>query len=120
MHIVGELQYSSLRKGIGYLKLLCAKTTVLDLLKKVEQEFGIRLAGDNVHMSIVRDEAIPFTKYWNRHKEPVGISLIDDNISTDGRFFWVDVKSGYVELIRTELGLSSKPNVPLHLTLGSR
>lgn len=119
MFIISEPKYSGLRQGIGYLKLECKKEDVNELTNRVEDIFGVKLKGNKApHISIVRDEPIPFIKYWYKYKEPIGVKLIDDSIYTDGRFYWVDVTCHYVDLIRSELGLNRKPNIPLHLTLG--
>lgn len=118
MYIIGELKYSSLKQGIGYLKLQYNKNDIILLLEKAEKKFKVNLKGDNVHVSIIRDEPIPFKKYWFKHKEPIGINIIDDQIFTDGRFYWVDVSSHYIGLIREELGLKRKTEIPLHLTIG--
>lgn len=121
MFIISEPKYSGLRQGRGYLKLECKKEDIQGLITKVEETFNVKLKGNRTpHVSVVRDEPIPFIKYWYRHKEPVGIKLIDDSVFTDGRFYWVDVTCHYVDLIRSELGLSRKPIIPLHLTLGGK
>lgn len=118
MYIIGELKYSSLKQGIGYLKLQYNKSDITSLLKKAEDKFKVNLKGDNIHVSIIRDELIPFKKYWYKHKEPIGIKVMDDEIFTDGRFYWVDVSCHYISLIREELGLKRKTELPLHLTIG--
>jgi hypothetical protein len=118
MYIIGELKYSSLRKGIGYLKLQYNREDITSLIQRAEKTFNVKLKGDDVHVSIVRDEPIPFKKYWNKHKEPIGIQIFCDEIFNDGRFYWVDVSCHYIDLIREELGLKRKTELPLHLTLG--
>lgn len=121
MEILGNLHYGRLNGGVGYLKLDCNNTPLIsELFNKAETEFNVKLKRGNSHISIVRDEAIPFTSYWRKHKYPIGVKIIDDTIYTDGRFYWVDVVCHYVGIIREELGLRRNTDLPLHLTLGHK
>jgi hypothetical protein len=73
------------------------------------------------HITIIRNEEPPeankvlWEKYANKPVE-FAYSAVPD---TDGLFVWLHVECSLFESLREELGLSPKPTIPFHLTIGN-
>jgi len=73
------------------------------------------------HITIIRNEEPPETNknLWGKYAARP-IEFIYSSIpESDGLFVWLHVECPLFEELREELGLSSKPSIPFHLTIGN-
>lgn len=86
------------------------------------KEKGIRLHKPRFgsHISIIRgDEEFDRKSniYWKYHEEFTEFNY-DNNLQTNGDYWWLPIHCSKFEMLRHELGLSKTPKFGFHLTIG--
>lgn len=87
----------------------------------VKKELGIyiNLPIWRGHCTIVRGETPKNLKAWNKYQGEVVEFEYSEEIRWSELYFWLPVYSRRFEEIRMELGLSPRPRVNFHFTLGN-
>ena len=70
------------------------------------------------HISIVRGEVAPNKEYWRKYENKKIAFEYDNNIKTNGLYWWLPIKCDFIGDLREELGLPRTPPQELHLTIG--
>lgn len=72
----------------------------------------------DVHITVVRDEEPPCKEFWEAYASEEVTFDYDPTIRTDGAYYWLEVVCPRLLDLRSELGLSREPEIPLHLSIG--
>jgi len=71
------------------------------------------------HISVVRNEEPPNDDLWGSLDGRVVEFRYDNEVCSDGLYFWLNVECDELLDLRQQMGLSRRPEYPLHITLGN-
>jgi hypothetical protein len=86
-----------------------------------KKNFKLNTPLHGAHVTVVagKYEDVSFHPSWKKYDGQIIKFQYDGFIKDDGSYFWIEVKSEELERIRRELGLTSTPKWPFHLTIGN-
>ena len=70
------------------------------------------------HVSVIRNEEPPNKELWEKYAQKQVEVQYSTEIKTNGEYFWLKVFCPWFMEVREELGLSSQPLIPFHLSIG--
>lgn len=102
----------------AWMVINCDKSIMAFYLKQIERagyEVSPPLAGS--HISVVRNENV---LNWDKWEEAIGSKASFEYlpiVKTNGKHWWLQVRSAELEAYRVSFGLSPLPYFPFHLTV---
>ena len=93
-------------------------TFYFDQIKQQGLNVSTPLAGS--HISVIRQERIQDWDCWRSLLGQRVNFLYEPMVRTNGKHYWLRVKSPQLETKRLSLGLSPQPYVPFHLTVATK
>lgn len=106
--------------NIGWLILKSDPELCLYYCWFIEKCLGIKLQQSmhKCHISVIRGEVIPLPDTWNAYSGKLIHFHYSNLISTNGKYWWINIYSPCLVAIRQELGLAPQPEINFHLTIG--
>ncbi|MGL5064411.1 MAG: hypothetical protein ACRC62_30865 [Microcoleus sp.] len=119
----GTLKYYPLEgeaNNIGWLILECDRDLSLYYCWFLQRRFGIKLQHPRLgsHITVVRGEVVKNLLRWNAYQSHAIDFYYSSEITTNRRYWWLNVYAPCLMSVRQELGLDVQPEYDFHVTIG--